>query len=93
MANGSRSYDKTRPNYRHSHLSDNSSYFAGGNDMGDLIFIKDGYATTIHADGAITITQSDTCDVCLKKVSVVGGRTVRDLAGEIIQWMCAECRA
>ncbi len=63
------------------------------NLMGDLIFIKDGYATTIHADGAITITQSDTCDVCLKKVSVVGGRTVRDSAGEVIQWMCSECRA
>jgi hypothetical protein len=63
------------------------------NLMGDLIFIKDGYATTIHADGAVTITQSDTCDVCLKKVSVVGGRTVRDSAGEIIQWMCVECRA
>jgi len=63
------------------------------NLMGDLIFIKDGYATTIHADGAVTITQSDTCDVCLKKVSVEGGRTVRDSAGEIIQWMCAECRA
>jgi hypothetical protein len=66
---------------------------AAGLIMGDLIFIKDGYATTIHADGTVTITQSDTCDVCLKKVSVVGGRTVRDLAGEIIQWMCAECRA
>jgi hypothetical protein len=66
---------------------------ASGVIMGDLIFIKDGYATTIHADGAVTITQSDTCDVCLKKVSVVGGRTVRDSAGEIIQWMCAECRA
>ena len=63
------------------------------NLMGDLIFIKDGYATTIHADGAVTITQADTCDICLKKVSVIGGRTVRDLAGEVIQWQCAECRA
>ena len=66
---------------------------ASGVIMGDLIFIKDGYATTIHQDGDITITKSDKCDVCLKETSVLGGRSVRDLAGEIIQWMCAECRA
>ena len=63
------------------------------NLMGDLIFIKDGYATTIHANGDVTIYASDTCDVCLRKVSVLGGLTIRDLAGEIIQWTCAECRA
>jgi len=63
------------------------------NLMGDLIFIKDGYATTIHANGDVTIYASDTCDVCLRKVSVLGGLTTRDLAGEVIQWTCAECRA
>ena len=63
------------------------------NLMGDLIFIKDGYATTIHANGDVTICASDTCDVCLRKVSVLGGLTTRDLAGEVIQWTCAECRA
>lgn len=65
---------------------------AAGLVMGDLIFIKDGYATTIHADGDITITKSDKCDVCFKEVSVVGGRAVRDIGGEIIQWQCSSCR-
>jgi len=66
---------------------------ASGVIMGDLIFIKDGYATTIHANGDVTIYASDTCDVCLRKVSVLGGLATRDSAGEIIQWSCAECRA
>ena len=61
--------------------------------MGDITFIKDGYATTIHGDGDVTITKADVCDVCFKAVSVEGGRVVRDITGEIIQWQCAACRA
>jgi hypothetical protein len=64
-----------------------------GVNVGELTFIKDGYATTIHDDGDITITKADKCDICLKDVSVQGGRVVRDLTGEVIQWQCASCRA
>lgn len=61
--------------------------------MGDLTFIKDGYATTIYANGDITTVAMDKCDQCGEWVSSSGGLKVRDVGQEIVIWLCADCRA
>lgn len=61
--------------------------------MGDLTFIKDGYATTMHSNGDVTVVAAQYCDVCFTWQTALGGRQVRDLTGEVIMWMCSGCRA
>jgi hypothetical protein len=60
--------------------------------MGDLNFIKDGVSTTIHENGDVTILKVILCDECEKYVSPLGGWFVRDHTGEVVMWLCAECR-
>jgi hypothetical protein len=61
--------------------------------MGELTFIKDGFATTIHNNGDITVRKMDQCDQCHEWVSTGGGLQVGDVGQEIVIWLCAECRA
>lgn len=66
---------------------------ASGIDMGELTFIKDGLSTTIHDNGDITILKATLCDECKKWTTPLGGFSVRDQSGEVVMWLCAECRA
>jgi hypothetical protein len=61
--------------------------------MGEITFIKDGYATTIHDNGDMTVITMDQCDQCLEWVSSNGGLKVRDVGQEVVVWLCANCRA
>jgi hypothetical protein len=61
--------------------------------MGEITFIKDGYASVIHDDGTITTTALDRCDHCLEWQTQSGGLKIRDYGQEILIWLCAECRA
>ena len=61
--------------------------------MGVITFIKDGYATTIHDNGDMTVVAIDQCDQCHNWVSSDGGLKVRDVGQEVVIWLCADCRA
>jgi hypothetical protein len=61
--------------------------------MGEITFIKDGYASVIHDDGNITITALDRCDQCLEWQPQGGGVALRNVGQEIVIWLCAKCRA
>jgi hypothetical protein len=61
--------------------------------MGEITFIKDGYASVIHDDGTITTTALDRCDQCLEWQSTSGGLSVRDYGQEVTVWLCSTCRA
>jgi hypothetical protein len=66
---------------------------ASGIEMGELTFIKDGVATTIHDNGEITVIAAKQCDECFKWHTALGGFDVRDVSGEVVLWLCAQCRA
>jgi hypothetical protein len=61
--------------------------------MGEITFIKDGYASVIHDDGSITTTALDRCDQCLEWQATSGGLQIRDYGQEVLMWLCASCRA
>ena len=61
--------------------------------MSELTFIKDGLATTIHDDGEITVVRAQQCDQCYEWHTALGGFNVRDVSGEVVLWLCAQCRA
>jgi hypothetical protein len=61
--------------------------------MSELTFIKDGLATTIHDNGEITVVAAKQCDECFKWHTALGGFDVRDVSGEVVLWLCAQCRA
>ena len=62
-------------------------------EMGELTFIKNGLATTIHDDGSKTVVPMDQCDQCNEWVTRDGGLSIRDVGQEIVIWLCAQCRA
>ena len=66
---------------------------ATGVIMGEITFIKDGYASVIHDDGNITTTALDRCDQCLEWQAQSGGLAIRDHGQEVLVWLCAKCRA
>jgi hypothetical protein len=66
---------------------------ATGVIMGEITFIKDGYASVIHDDGTITTTALDRCDQCLDWQPQSGGLSLKDMGGEVVIWVCAKCRA
>lgn len=66
---------------------------AAGIEMGDLTFIRDGLATTIHDNGDVTVLAAKQCDQCNKWDTTLGGFSVRDVSGEVVMWLCAQCRA
>jgi hypothetical protein len=61
--------------------------------MSELTYIKDGLATTIHDNGEITVVAAKQCDECFKWQTTLGGFNVRDVSGEVVLWLCAQCRA
>ena len=61
--------------------------------MSELTFIRDGVATTIHDNGEITVVAAQQCDECNKWHTTLGGFNVRDVSGEVVLWLCAQCRA
>ena len=66
---------------------------AAGIKMGEITFIKDGLATTIHDNGDMTVIKAQQCDECKKWDTALGGFSYRDVGGEIVIWLCAQCRA
>jgi hypothetical protein len=66
---------------------------AAGIAMGEITFIKDGLATTIHDNGDMTVIKAKQCDECNKWDTALGGFSYRDVSGEIVIWLCAQCRA
>jgi hypothetical protein len=61
--------------------------------MSELTFIKDGVATTIHDNGDMTLVAAQQCDECFEWHTTLGGLPVRDVAGEVVLWLCQQCRA
>lgn len=66
---------------------------ATGLDMGEITYIKDRLAITIHDDGSTSSYPVDKCDLCNEWVSTSGGFSVRDHGGEVLTWLCVSCRA
>jgi hypothetical protein len=66
---------------------------AAGIDVGELTFIKEGIATTIHDDGTTTVMNAKQCDQCNEWHTALGGFSYRDVSGEVVLWLCAQCRA
>jgi hypothetical protein len=50
-------------------------------------------ATTIHDNGEITVVAAKQCDECFNWHSALGGFDVRDVSGEVVLWLCTQCRA
>lgn len=64
-----------------------------GIEMGEITYIKDRIAVTIHDDGSTSSYPVDKCDTCNQWVSTSGGFSVRDHGGEVLTWLCIQCRA
>ena len=60
--------------------------------MGEMTFVKDGIATTIQANGDITSLLAERCDGCNELRTPDNGLTIRDAGGDIVLWLCKECR-
>lgn len=60
--------------------------------MGKLTFIKDGVATTIGVDGEVSKSTAIQCDSCYQWSDGLGGRAYNDIAGDVLLWLCLECR-
>lgn len=58
--------------------------------MGEMIFIKNGLATTIGVDGQMDVVPADQCDICGKWD--VSGAFTRDHTGLALIWACLDCR-
>jgi hypothetical protein len=66
---------------------------AAGITMGEITYIKNGLATTVHDDGSTSVRPMDKCDQCGEWVNSYGGLKIRDVGQEVVIWLCAECRA
>jgi len=93
MENGNLKYDKIKGNCIINWFSSLFICRDNGATMGELTFIKDGVATTIHDNGDLTILDVAQCDQCNKWITTMGGWSVRDHTGEVVMWLCVECRA
>jgi hypothetical protein len=60
--------------------------------MGEMTFIKDGFAKTIGQDGEVTVTVAVQCDGCFKWSNGLGGLNIKDVGQEVVMWLCADCR-
>jgi hypothetical protein len=60
--------------------------------MGEMTFIKDGFAKTIGRDGEVTVTVAVQCDGCFKWSNGLGGLNIKDVGQEVVMWLCADCR-
>ena len=55
--------------------------------MGEMTFIKDGFAKTIGRDGEITVTVAVQCDGCFKWSNGLGGLDIKDVGNEVVMWL------
>lgn len=60
--------------------------------MGEMTFIKQGIATTIHDNGDVTSSLAVECDGCNKLQRQEGGLSITDTGKEVVLWLCSECR-
>ena len=60
--------------------------------MGEMTFIKNGFAKTIGQDGEVTVTVAVQCDGCFKWSNGLGGLDIKDVGNEVVMWLCADCR-
>lgn len=60
--------------------------------MGEITFIANGFATTIHDDGSKTTTPLQQCDNCEQWEQSLGGMTYRLADGMDVLWLCYKCR-
>ena len=60
--------------------------------MGEMTFIKNGVATTIHANGDISSSPAERCDGCNELKSGDFGFKVIDISGIEVLWLCEDCR-
>lgn len=65
----------------------------GSDPMGEITFIKNGLATTIHDNGEMSVVAAKQCDECYEWRTELGGFSYRDVSGEVVIWLCAQCRA
>ena len=59
--------------------------------MGEMTFIKNGVATTIHDNGDVSSAPAERCDKCNELKSGDFGFKVIDISGTVILWLCKEC--
>ncbi len=60
--------------------------------MGEMTFIKNGVATTIHENGDVSSSPAERCDGCHElKVSEFGFKVI-DISGIEVLWLCQDCR-
>ena len=60
--------------------------------MGEMTFIKNGVATTIHDNGDISSSPAERCDGCHELKVSEFGLGVRDVSGMVVLWLCEDCR-
>lgn len=60
--------------------------------MGEMTFIKNGVATTIHDNGDISSSPAERCDGCDQLKVSEFGFGVLDISGATILWLCEDCR-
>ncbi len=60
--------------------------------MGEMTFIKQGIATTIHDNGDVTSQVAVRCDGCEKETNPDNGLTVTNSGGEVVLWLCEVCK-
>ena len=60
--------------------------------MGDMTFIKNGVATTIHDNGDISSSPAERCDGCDQLKLSEFGFGVLDISGATLLWSCQDCR-
>jgi hypothetical protein len=60
--------------------------------MGEMTFIKNGVATTIHDNGDISSSPAERCDGCDQLKVSEFGFGVLDISGATILWLCQDCR-
>lgn len=60
--------------------------------MGEMTFIKNGVATTIHENGDVSSSPAERCDGCHELKMGDFGFSVRDVSGMVVLWLCEDCR-
>jgi hypothetical protein len=64
--------------------------------MGEISYSRLGsnIVTTIHDDGSTTSLPDieQFCDCCELKRLSLGGFAVKDVGGEVVMWLCSQCR-
>jgi len=60
--------------------------------MGYVEIIKDGVMAEIGKGAHWRVQAVEMCDDCNEFKASTGGKAIRDDGGEIVLWICADCR-